>query len=116
VELVPTASGPKAPGVGKETRASLPGKAKQAIARESGSTASSLGTVATSSNYGAPPKSPRKAADDESTLNEPPVRGAFASATASVASVDDKRLMGLLATLLAITVVGVVQAARRARS
>lgn len=119
-ELVPTGTGPKASGVGRERRSSLPQNTKQALASAPAATANALTSVATSSNYGAPstrttrqkPK-PRSAPSptDELSLD----RTLSATAVAA-APVDDARLIGLLVTLLAIVVGGGALAIRNRRA
>ncbi len=117
VELVPEASGAKAPGLGKETTTPLPPKAKGALEGVDPETAAALEQVATSSNYGAPanPEPPKT-----TRLAPPPtdasVEKALAGTVSAVSSTRDRQLVGMLLALLGVTAGAAVLAARRARS
>jgi hypothetical protein len=118
VELVPTAGGPKAPGIGDERRTPLPPIAKRALDKASESTADSLETVATSSNYGAPPAprlgaSERVVRDDVSSVPAPSLDRTLQAIAAATSPVGDARLIGLLAILAVVTVGGAVLALQR---
>ena len=107
VELVPTAGGPKAPGVEKERRLPLSPEAKRALGRVSKATAASLLTIATSSTYGAPSGAGTRAAgrlvrDARPTAPSPSLQ-AIAGA---VAPAGDARMIALLVLLVAVTLAG----------
>jgi hypothetical protein len=118
VELIPTADGPTAPGVGLERRTPLPPGAKRALDNASKSTAASLATIATSSSYGAPPR-PQPGALDSATRDrpqrtaEPSLDRTLQAIAEAAAPVGDDRVFGLLSILVAVTVGGAVVAVRR---
>jgi hypothetical protein len=118
VELIPTAEGPKAPGVGLERRTPLGPGAQRALDNTSESTAASLETIATSSSYGAPPR-PQPGAFDSSSRDrprptaEPSLDRTLQAIAEAAAPFGDDRLIGLLAILVAVTVGGAVVAVQR---
>jgi hypothetical protein len=114
-EFVPTGRGPKAPGIGKKTRGSLPPKAKKALENTPKRTADALTEIATSSDYGAPARrAPEPVARDAPAPGEEPSLDRTLQATAvAAAPVDDGRMIGLLVVMLAIAVGGGALAVRR---
>jgi hypothetical protein len=108
VELIPTASGPKAPGVEKERRAPLSPEAKRALDRAPKRTAVSLLTVATSSTYGTPPRLARAsggtAPDTRATTRSPSRSGSLEAIATAAAPAGDTRMISLLLILAAVTV------------
>jgi hypothetical protein len=122
VELVPTGSGPKSPGVEKERKTPLAPKAKRALDKTPKTTADALTTVATSSDYGAPaPFKPGLGlsvgvpTDAPSPAQQPSLDRTLQATAAAAAPVDDARMIVLLVALLAIAVAGGVLGARRRR-
>jgi hypothetical protein len=119
VELVPTGSGPKSPGVEKERKTPLAPKAKRALDKTTKATADALSTIATSSNYGAPTPGLGAAAgvpsDAPSPTQQPSLDRTIQATAAAAAPVDDARMIVLLVALLATAVAGGVLAARRRR-
>lgn len=117
-ELVPTGTGPKAPGIGRERRGSLPPSTKKALERAPKPTADTLTTVATSSNYGAPATRPtrQKPRRAPSPTEELSLDRTLQATAAAAAPVDDARMIGLLVAMLAIAVGGGVLAARNRRA
>lgn len=119
-ELVPTAGGRKAPGVGKKTRGPLSPRSKKALSATSRPTASVLTEVATSSDYGAPPRratpAPKPGRPNEPAPGERPSLDRTLQATAvAAAPVDDTRMIGLLVAMLGIAVGGGALAVRSHR-
>lgn len=121
-ELVPTGTGPKAPGVGREQRDSLPKETNKALESVPKSTADSLTEVATSSNYGAPATRPAPTTrPSQPPRDTPEPSDAFSldrtlQATAvAAAPVDDARMVGLLVAMLAIAAGGGALAVRKRR-
>ena len=118
VELIPTADGPKAPGVGSERRTPLSPSARRALDKTSESTANSLATIATSSSYGAPPR-PQSVASERATRDqlrptaEPSLDMTLTAIAAAAAPVGDERVIGLLLILVAVTVGGAVVAVQQ---
>jgi hypothetical protein len=116
-ELVPTGTGPKAPGIGKKTRGSLPPKAKKALEKTPKRTGDALTEIATSSDYGAPtavPPKTTKVPRDAPQPSEGPSFDRTLQATAvAAAPVDDGRMIALLVVMLAIAVGGGALAVRR---
>ena len=119
VELVPTAAGPKAPGVEREQRLPLSREAKRALERAPKATAAALLTVATSSTYGAPSRlgsgaSGRIARDTRATTPSPAGnRESLEAIAAAVAPAGDARMIGLLVILAATTVAAGALSLRR---
>jgi hypothetical protein len=119
VELVPTAAGPKAPGVEKERRLPLSPAAKRALEGAPKATAVALLTVATSSTYGAPSRlrtgaSGRIARDTRATTQSPAGnRESLEAIAAAVAPAGDTRMIGLLVILAATTVAAGALSLRR---
>jgi hypothetical protein len=117
VELLPTSSGPVAPGVGKAERIPIPLAARHALEKTSKSTAAALLTVATSSTYGAPPTPERaasSAARNALASIEGPSRERSVRAIAAAAAPDGAvRMLGLILILAAATVAGATFSLRR---
>jgi hypothetical protein len=121
-EVVPTGTGPKAPGIGREKRGSLSPKTKKALEKAPKSTADSLIVVAISSNYGAPPTRPSRS-KPRPTQRDVPGPGdelsldrTLQATAAAAAPVDDARMIGLLVTMLAMAVGGGALAVRNRRA
>ena len=120
-ELVPTGTGGKAPGIGRERRSSLSPKAKKALEAAPKQTAESLAEVATSSNYGAPPsirparKTRQKQFERPSPTDKLALDRTVSAAAAAAAPVDDQRMVGLLVAMVATAVVGGALAIRNRR-
>ena len=96
-ELVPTASGPKAPGIGESTTTPLPEDTASALGVTSDARARVLAELATSSAYGAPSSvapAGSSAPLDQSSFDE------SVRSTAETA-VGDTRLIALLVLMLA---------------
>jgi hypothetical protein len=114
VEVVPSASGPTAPGVGPSTTSKLAPSVVRSLAQRGGTDAAKLKKIATSSDYGAP------AAAAAATANSS--RSAHA-APAAVVTVGDNTagsrgwwLVGIVAVVgTAGVVAGVGRTRRRAR-
>ena len=111
VELVPTAGGPRAPGVEKEGRVPLSPEAKRALGRVSKATAASLFTIATSSTYGAPSgvgtrASGRVVRDARATTPSPSRDESLEAIASAVAPAGDARTLALLVVLLVVTLAG----------
>lgn len=110
VELVPTAAGPKAPGVEVERRLPLSPEAKRALEGAPKATAVALLAVATSSTYGAPSRlgtgtSGPIARETRATSQSPAGnRESLEAIAAAVAPAGDMRMIGLLVILAATTV------------
>jgi hypothetical protein len=120
VELIPTATGPKAPGVEKERRLPLSREAKRALGGAPKATAESLLTVATSSTYGAPSSlgsgaSGRIVRDTPTTTRSPSRSMSLEAIAAAVAPAGDTRIIALLLILTAVTVAGAGLFLRRHR-
>jgi hypothetical protein len=118
VELVPTASGPKAPGVEKERRLPLSSEAKRALDRASKATAASLLTIATSSTYGAPSGPGRGASgrvvrESRATTPSPSRNQSLEAIAGAVAPAGDTRMIGLLLILVVVTVAAAALSLRR---
>jgi hypothetical protein len=117
VELIPTASGPKAPGVEKERRVPLSPEAKRALDRAPKQTAVSLLTVATSSTYGAPPRLARASAgivrNTRAATRSPSRSGSLEAIAAAAAPAGDTRMISLLLILAAVTVAAAAISLRR---
>jgi hypothetical protein len=109
-ELVPTGSGPTAPGVKETELAALGPRARQALEQTSEATAKALATIATSSDYGAPRTTPGSAdvapGDDPSPGGGASLDRTFQAAAGAASPVDDAYMIGLLLALLVITVGG----------
>ena len=116
VEMVPTAAGPKAPGITKEKTAALPRRAAKALESAPRATAESLTKVATSSSYGAPTRRAKPGKPIERSV-EPTLERTVAIGTTveAIATTSDARLVTLLAVVLAIAVSAIGLAARKAR-
>jgi len=119
-ELVPTATGPKAPGIQKERRAPLPPRAKRALDEASVATAEALTAVATSSDYGAPAARPPSAMskgaprDARPPALESSLARTFQATAVAAAPFDDARIIGLLVAMLAALVgAGALAVSRR---
>jgi hypothetical protein len=105
-ELVPTGSGPTAPGVEAARFAALPPEAQSALAAAPASLATLLATIATSSDYGAPQAASTEGspAMGSSTPDRQPSLEQTVQAAADVASRPaDGSVAGLLLAALAIT-------------
>jgi len=118
VELIPTADGPEAPGVGPERRTPLSPGARRALDNASKSTAESLGTIATSSSYGAPPGLQPGALDTATRdrpqpTMEPSLDRTLQAIAEAAAPAGDDRVIGLLSILIVVTAGGAVVAVRR---
>jgi hypothetical protein len=117
VELVPTSSGPAAPGVGREQRIPLPLAARHALEKTSRPTADALLTVATSSTYGAPTRphgGASRLARAALASVEGPSRERSLRAVAAAAAPDGVfRMFGLPLALAAITVGAATVSVRR---
>jgi hypothetical protein len=118
VELIPTATGPKAPGVEKERRLSLSPEAMRALDGVSNTTAVALSNVATSSTYGAPSRlgsgaSGRIVRDTRTTVRSPSGNQSVGAIAAAVAPAGDTRMIALLLTLAAVTVAAAALSLRR---
>jgi hypothetical protein len=110
VELVPTAGGAHAPGIGKEQHLPLSSEAEHALEHISRTTAASLRLVGTSSTYGAPSNEGGKAGRVDRNALAPTRRPtgdqSLQAIAAAAASADDARMIGLLLVLATVTVVG----------
>lgn len=107
VELVPTAGGPKAPGVEQEGRVPLSPEAKRALGRVSKATAASLLTIATSSTYGAPSGGGTRATGRVVREARPTTPSPSLEAIAgAVAPAGDSRMLALLVVLAVVTLAG----------
>jgi hypothetical protein len=119
VELVPTAAGPKAPGVEVERRLPLSPEAKRALEGAPKATAVALLAVATSSTYGAPSRlgtgtSGPIARETRATSQSPAGnRESLEAIAAAVAPAGDMRMIGLLVILAATTVAAGALSLRR---
>lgn len=114
VELVPTATGPKAPGVEKERRLPLSPEAKRALDGVPKRTAASLLTVATSSTYGAPSSLGRGASGRTVRDTRTTSRNRSLEAIAAAASpAGDTRMITLLLIVAATTVAAAALSLRR---
>lgn len=118
VELVPTAAGPKAPGVEKERRLPLSPKATRALDGVPKATAVALRNVATSSTYGAPSRlggvaSGRIVREARTTARSPSGNQSVEALAAAVAPAGDTRVLALLLTLAAVTVAAAALSLRR---
>ncbi len=126
VELVPAASGPKAPGVEKRGRTSLPKAGKKALKQAPRAVARPLEEIATSSTYGAPairvelkPTKPRPQAtarDPDIVPPGAPIEVTLGTTVSAVASATDERLLGLLLAVLVTTLGAVALAVKRAQT
>ncbi len=125
VELVPAASGPKAPGVEKRGRTSLPKAGKKALKQAPRAVARPLEEIATSSTYGAPairvelkPTKPRPQATarDPDIVPPAPIEVTLGTTVSAVASATDERLLGLLLAVLVTTLGAVALAVKRAQT
>jgi hypothetical protein len=136
VEMVPSASGPSAPGTETRRTRPLPRAGKKALATAPPEIATPLEEIATSPDYGAPAadeESPRPAAPKpgEPRTEAAPAQPAdtevppadrftdatFAGTVSAVASTsaDDERVLGLVAFMALTMLVAIVLAVRRAR-
>lgn len=117
VELIPTATGPKAPGVEKERRLPLSPKATRALDGVPRATAVALRNVATSSTYGAPSKLGSSASGpivrDTRTTARSPSRNQSVEALAAAVAPADTRVIALLLILVAVTVAAATLSLRR---
>lgn len=116
VELIPTAAGPKAPGVEEERRLSLSPEAMRALDGVPKGTAAALVNVATSSTYGAPSRLGSGASGRivRDTRTAPPSGNKSVEAiAAAVAPAGDTRMIALLLTLAAVTVAAATLSLRR---
>jgi hypothetical protein len=118
VELIPTATGPKAPGVDKERRLPLSPEAKRALDGAPKATAESLLAVATSSTYGAPSSlgsaaSGRIVRDARPATRSPSRSISLEAIATAVAPTGDTRMIALLLILAAVTVAGAALSLRR---
>jgi hypothetical protein len=119
VEMVPTAGGPKAPGITKETKTPLPRRATKALEAAPPATAEPLEKVATSSSYGAPTPRAKPSATSkpiERSVERTPVRTVAVGTTVeAIATTSDARLLALLAVVFAIALSAIALAAMKAR-
>lgn len=116
VEMVPTAAGPKAPGITKEQKAPLPRRATKALESAPPETAEPLEKLATSSSYGAPTRRAKPSKPIERSVERTPERAVAVGTTVeAIATSSDSRLLALLALMLAVAVSAVALAARNAR-
>jgi hypothetical protein len=115
VESVPTARGPKVPGVGKQrgrakrnenAAPTLSARVRSSLERQSDETATQLERIATSPDYGAPAETLRKVDVD------PSVRVPAAAVSAS-GDGEESVLTWLLVALIAITLLTAGSAAYR---
>ena len=117
VELIPTAAGPKAPGVEEERRLSLSPEAMRALDGVPKGTAAALANVATSSTYGAPSRRGSGASGrnvrDTRTARSPSGNESVEAIAAAVAPAGDTRMIALLVTLAAVTVAAAALSLRR---
>jgi len=118
VELIPTASGPKAPGVENERRLPLSPRAERALDGAPKATAVALLTVATSSTYGAPSRLRRGASgrivgDTRTTTRSPSRNQSLEAIAAAVAPAGDTRMFALLLIVAAVTVAAATLSLRR---
>lgn len=115
-ELVPSAAGPKAPGIGKKTTSRLSKQARRALDRATDETAESLTNIATSSDYGAPARAPKRIPRSELPADRASLDHALqATVAAAAAPVDDVRMIGLLLAMLAVAVGGGTLSVRKRR-
>ena len=118
VELVPTASGPQAPGIGKERRLPLPPEAKRALDRVPKPMAAALLAVSTLSTYGAPSRlgnaaSARDVFTTPAVTRSPPRSQSLEATAAAMAPRGDAHMIGLLVILAAVTVAAGALSLRR---
>lgn len=115
-ELLPTGSGPTAPGVEEKQLATLTPKARRALEGTSDPVTTALATIATSSNYGAPKtilgSADKAPGDDSSPAQGASLDRAFQAAVTAASPVDDAYMIGMLLALLVITVGGAALAIR----
>jgi hypothetical protein len=119
-ELVPTGRGPKAPGIGKKERGSLPPTARKALDKTPKPSAGALTEIATSSDYGAPvtpARTPRKPTTREAPVpaEKPSLDRTLQATAVAAAPVGDGRMIGLLVVMLAIAFGGAALAIRQRR-
>ena len=114
-ELVPTGSGPKAPGVEPPQAAALAPEARRALESTPSEMASLLATVATSSDYGAPQTPLADAGNDVSGSPSPDEPSLDRTLAATAAAVDDARILGLLVAMVVIALGGGALAVRARR-
>lgn len=116
VEMVPTAAGPKAPGITREQKVPLPRRATKALESAPPATAEPLEKLATSSSYGAPTRRAKPTKPIERSVERTPERTVAVGRTVeAIATTSDARLLALLAVVLAISVSAIGLAARKAR-
>jgi len=126
VELVPAASGPKAPGVEKKKRTSLSNAGKRALKQAPSAVAKPLEEIATSSTHGAPAIRPERKPtkpEPQATVRDsdiappgPSVEVTLGTTVSAIASATDKRLFGLLLAVLVTTLGAVALAVKRAQT
>ena len=114
-ELIPSGTGPTAPGVDETQLAELTPSARYALASRPDAVAKALATVATSSDYGAP-----KTTDAAATTppgesypgDEPSLDRTFQAAATAASPGGDAYMVGLLLALLFVTAGGATVAIR----
>jgi hypothetical protein len=123
VEMLPTGSGDKAAGVGKRTVTPLTASQSSRLHHDAGRTASSLESIATSSDYGAPsqslplPEKGTRAKAIEELLTPSSNRSAVAPSTiGAVAEYGAPNGTGMLLTLLVMSTAGLLLLAYRRRA
>jgi hypothetical protein len=115
-ELLPTAGGPKAPGIGDSTTTPLSEHAASRLGVTSDETARVLAELATSSAYGAPSARATSEPGDASQNTGSSLDESLGSTADSAMRVGDERLIGLLVVMLASVVAAAALAIARRRA
>jgi hypothetical protein len=116
VEMVPTAGGQSAPGVGAERRAPLSPKSAKSLKKATPEVRRPLEKIVTSSTYGAPTRPVKRSKPADQLPDRPPVPSAtLRSGIGAIGSTSDVRLVGLLIVVLLTTVGAVVLAVGRTK-
>ena len=116
LEMVPTARGPNAPGVGEQRQSSLSRTAENALQAADPETAGVLKKIATSSAYGAP-NDPTPNTSVGPPLEQPQATTTDVRTTIeAIASTNDTRLVGLLVVVLLTTLSAIALAVGRTRA
>ena len=108
-ELVPTGKGPTAPGLRQAQASTLSRAAQAALDDISPAAAKALATIATSSSYGAPATrsdASGLASERSSGGGAAPLGRTFEAAATAASPISDADLIGLLLTLVVVTVGG----------